>query len=161
MGEERTKDLYTRPVPSIRGLGSPLVRGSKASGPLVLTHSGGRLHCSSVVLFLSFLDHIHTKELPHHSLAHALLRSFPNLLTWIFHGGGQTPWDETLQHLCFLLTSALSVHMETLSLQRLRPPVAFRLHGLSPLGLSPTSFCFSDSVLAFLGSSFPLFLVKG
>lgn len=73
------------------GAGSPLLRGSEASGPAILTHSRERLPCPSIVLSVSFLGHVHTTELPSHMLTAASVHPFPNLPMWIFRGGGQTP----------------------------------------------------------------------
>ena len=160
-GEGHTKkDVYIRPIPNIRGLGSPLVRGSKASGPLMLTHSGGK---ASLLLrcLVSLLPGPH----PHKRAAQSLTRSctpasIPKSADVdLARRRSDSLGRDTAAPLLPPGTSLVGPR-GTLSLQRLRPPVAFRLHGLSPVGLSPASFCFSDSVLSFLGSSFPLFLVK-
>lgn len=91
MGQQHPKRRQCRACPQHPGAGSPLVRGSKASGPATLTRSKERLPCPSVVLSVSFLGPIHTTELPSHTLTAASVHPFPNLPAWIFRSGGHTP----------------------------------------------------------------------
>lgn len=76
---------------------SPAPRGRVPPGQRVEglgpsdTRSRERLPCPSVILSVSFLGHIHTTELPSHTLTAASVHPFPNLPAWIFRSGGHTP----------------------------------------------------------------------